>query len=532
MKIKILIAFTLIMLWGIMPFAGLAENMENEPSSVMDEILPLPKEKKPPVRTEHIDIASEKIEKRLNEVSGNFSKYVGNWINTKIMFGITWLKLIACLILLISVVGVERAVRALLRYLQDKIKMRGTPGLWNRTTLETISKPLSLAVLVYGFYGALSPLYEHFETKNGGNAILGIAKYAADIGGSLAVVWFIYLFARLIYAEMIKWSASHRSIGVQALNSFLQDCRSPLKLLLSLMLIRTLFPILENFHGLSIIFQNVFGLLLIGDIAWMIVQGTSAIEEIFLKRYRIDVKDNLHARTILTQVRFMKRLLIVMVTVLAVASMLMLFEKVRQFGTSILASAGIMGLVVGLAAQRTIANLLVGVQIALTQPIRIDDVVIIENEWGKIEEIASTFAVVRIWDSRRLIVPLTYFTEKPFQNWTRTSADLLGTVYIYVDYSIPVEEIRRELYRILNTSMLWDGKTWCLQVTNTTEKTIELRAMMSAADAPLLWDLKCAVREQLIAFIQQSYPNGLPKIRTDLSAANSQLLFSKRSSSL
>jgi len=196
--------------------------------------------------------------------------------------------------------------------------------------------------------------------------------------------------------------------------------------------------------------------------------------------------------------------------------MLMTFPKVRQLGTTILASAGIIGIVVGMAAQRTIGTFIAGIQIAITQPIRVDDVVIVENEWGRIEEITLTYVVVKIWDLRRLIVPITYFIEKPFQNWTRVTADILGTVFIYVDHTVPVDSIREELQNILKKSELWDGKVCVLQVTNTSERTVELRALMSAADASTAWSLRCEVREKLIDFMKKKYPKALPKLRAEL----------------
>jgi small-conductance mechanosensitive channel len=194
----------------------------------------------------------------------------------------------------------------------------------------------------------------------------------------------------------------------------------------------------------------------------------------------------------------------------------MTFDKVRQLGTTILASAGIIGVVVGIAAQKTIGTFIAGIQIAFTQPIRIDDVVIVENEWGRIEEITLTYVVVKIWDLRRLIVPITYFIEKPFQNWTRQTADLLGTVYIYVDHTVPIDTIREQLHAILKESEHWDQKVCVLQVTNTTERAVELRALMSAADASTAWTLRCEVREKLVKFIQEKYPQSLPKVRAEL----------------
>jgi len=195
---------------------------------------------------------------------------------------------------------------------------------------------------------------------------------------------------------------------------------------------------------------------------------------------------------------------------------LMMFEQLRVIGVSLLASAGIAGLILGFSAQKVLSNLFAGIQIAITQPIRLDDVVIVENEWGWIEEITLTYVVVKIWDLRRLIIPISYFIEKPFQNWTRISADILGTVYIYGDYTIPVAKLREELTRILQSTDLWDGKVDGLQVTNAKEYTLELRALMSAKDSPKAWDLRCLVREKLVAFVQENYPQCLPKFRTEL----------------
>ncbi len=244
------------------------------------------------------------------------------------------------------------------------------------------------------------------------------------------------------------------------------------------------------------------------------------IEETILHHYEVNVKDNLRARQVHTQVKILRRIVIVFIIILAIGGFALSFESLRKLWAGILASAGIIGLVIGLAAQKILGNLLAGIQIAITQPIRLDDVVIIENEWGRIEEITLTYAVVRIWDLRRLVLPISYFIEKPFQNWTRVSADILGTVYLYVDYNIPVESIRRELTKILESSDKWDKKVNSVQITNTTEKTIELRALMSAGDASLAWDLRCEVRERLIDFLRDNYPHALPRTRVELKNRN------------
>lgn len=255
---------------------------------------------------------------------------------------------------------------------------------------------------------------------------------------------------------------------------------------------------------------------LIVSMGWLLISLVITARESFLSRYDITVKDNLQARRAYTQIRVIENVIKVIIILLTVALVLMTFENVRRIGASLLASAGIIGIILGFAAQRTLGNFIAGLQIALAQPIRIDDVVIVEGEWGWIEEITLTYVVVRVWDLRRLVVPISYFIEKPFQNWTRISADILGSVFIYADYTVPVKELRSELTRILEKSPHWDKKVNVLQVTDTTAQTVEIRALMSAADSPTAWQLRCEVREKLLEFLQKRFPECLPRTRVEL----------------
>ncbi len=299
-------------------------------------------------------------------------------------------------------------------------------------------------------------------------------------------------------------------------DSFVKHTRRPLRYLIILLAVNLAIPLAQLSPSVLYIFNSIFRSLFIIAVAWLIISLTAVAEDAILSRYNINVKDNLEARKICTQTQIIRKIVAVVIIILAVALILMGFDSFRQLGTGILASAGLATLVIGLAAQKIFGNFLAGIQIAFTQPIRVDDVVIVENEWGKIEDITLTYVVVRIWDLRRLVLPISYFIETPFQNWTKTSADLLGTVFIYTDYTIPVEEVREELNRILKSSDKWDGKVCGLQVTDAKERTMELRALMSAADSSLAWDLRCEVREKLIEFIQKKYPDALPKTRAEL----------------
>ncbi|NIP23706.1 MAG: mechanosensitive ion channel [Phycisphaerae bacterium] len=299
-------------------------------------------------------------------------------------------------------------------------------------------------------------------------------------------------------------------------NVFVKHCFRPLLWIVVLLVVRVVGK-LPSFKELTPeVANHILAVVLIALVAWLLIRTTFVFEDFVISRFDVGVKDNLRARKIHTQFRVLKRIVIAVVGLLAFGTILMTFERVRQLGTTILASAGVVGIVVGMAAQRTIATFIAGLQIAVTQPIRVDDVVIVENEWGRIEEITLTYVVVRIWDLRRLIVPITYFIESPFQNWTRTSAEILGTVFVYTDYTLPLDVLRDQLQKILKESEHWDGKVCVLQVTNASDRTMELRALMSAADASAAWTLRCEVREKLIDFIKREYPQALPKVRAEL----------------
>jgi len=224
--------------------------------------------------------------------------------------------------------------------------------------------------------------------------------------------------------------------------------------------------------------------------------------------------DNLQARRLQTQAQVMSRVLMIFVVMIGLAAALMTFPSVRQFGTSLLASAGVAGLVVGLAARPVLSNVIAGIQLAFAQPIRLDDVLIVQGEWGRVEEITAAFVVVRIWDDRRMVVPLQWFIENPFENWTRTSSQLLGTVLLWIDFRAALEPLRAELTRLCKAAPEWDGRLALLQVTDANERAMQVRALVSAADSGRRWDLCCRVREGLISFIAREQPDCLPRLRT------------------
>ncbi|WP_460053180.1 mechanosensitive ion channel family protein [Spirochaeta dissipatitropha] len=262
--------------------------------------------------------------------------------------------------------------------------------------------------------------------------------------------------------------------------------------------------------------RHVLSLLMILLTAILAAVLVHAGSYLMLRRFNTNVPDNLSARKVTTQVKVFERIIIALIILIAVSTALMTFDGVQQIGSSLLASAGIAGLILGVAAQKSLGNVVAGIMIAITQPIRLDDAVVIENEWGWIEEITLTYVVVRIWDKRRLVVPINYFVDQPFQNWTRTSSDILGSVTLHVDYRTPVDLLRRKQSEILAGTELWDGQVDVIQVVDSTPTTMILRSLISASNSPRTWDLRVLIREELISYLQQEHPEYLPRTRVDM----------------
>lgn len=475
------------------------------------DITPVPGEKTAPIETETLDAAGEIVGEQVDLFGRKIASLLGPWVNAAVWRGITWLKLLVVLSLLLLVVAVERAFRVALLALSRRAQAQGQPATWKGLVIRALAPPISFFILVYGAYAALSPLFSHFQTRSGANIFHDVAENLANIGGAVALIWFIY---RLIWAAGALMQG--RLPGPGLLDSVLTRCRGPIQLFIVLLVIRSLLPVVSPVPRLFTILTNLLSLVFIGTAAWLAVQAVYVASDHFISVYSLRARNTFYIRKVQTQVRFIRRLLITIVILLSTAMGMMVFDKVRQLGTSILASAGIAGVIVGFAAQRTLANLLVGLQIAITQPIRIGDIVTVENETGTIQEIYSTFAVIQTWDQRSLIIPLTYFTEKTFQNLTLSSSELQGTAPLFVDYRVPVDAIREELHRILQASSFWDGRNWGLSVTNLKENSVELTAIMSASDSANLGALRNEVREKLLSFLQKDFPAGMPRVRAEL----------------
>jgi len=325
--------------------------------------------------------------------------------------------------------------------------------------------------------------------------------------GLLIIVYFIYKYLFLFFRKKIFHTLGRH-------NDFIIDLfKIPVLWFLYWVLLKifthiflselTIFPYILHFNELFLIFS----------LTWIVIKFVQVGSWYLQSKLDVSASDNLNARKRLTRINVFVGIANSIIITIAIAIALLTFDQARTLGLSLLTSAGVIGIIVGFAAQKSIGMILSGIQLAITQPIRLDDVVIVEGEWGRIEEITLTYVVVKIWDERRMILPVTWFLEKPFQNWTRSNADITGTIFLYVDYNLPVESIRKILPEMLTGNTDWDGRTVNVQVTNATERFKEVRVLLSSTDASKNWDLRTNIREKLIDFINENYPDSFAKIR-------------------
>jgi small-conductance mechanosensitive channel len=337
----------------------------------------------------------------------------------------------------------------------------------------------------------------------------------------LAVV--IAAGAAIVLVEAVHWAVRRLGRRSPLLHDLASTAHKPFLVSVTIFAVQqAVRSFAGNFPGRDAVLHALV-ILVIASVAWLVGALLLVLEDVALARWRTDVPDNMKARRVRTQVVIMRRVTVVAIVVLTFGVMLMTFPDVRALGASLLASAGLVSVIAAVAAQSTLGNLIAGVQLAFSDAVRIDDVVVVEGEWGRIEELTLTYVAVQIWDDRRLILPTSYFTTKPFQNWTRTGSAVLGTAEIDVDWSAPVEPMRAELRAVCEGSELWDGRVCVLQVTEAVGGMIRLRALVSAHDAGSLWDLRCLVRERLVAWVFENRRDSLPRLRADVAEAERTL---------
>jgi small-conductance mechanosensitive channel len=441
------------------------------------------------------------------------------WIAWPVLLTEAGLYITASALLVICALAVHSLIFSLfcLRVVRPR-ERQNSEDLWVIIS-RALFRPLKLAFWALAIHLSSLPLLLLWDRYHPASSIRPTAGRLVNLALFIALSWLCYRLVDVCENRLRAWASAAENNWHYLIIPLVVKT---LRVIIPMLAVITGLPLLGLPPAYDPIVAKASSLFILGAISWLLFQIVGVGEHFILLHHDVSDRDNLKARQIYTQVSILKRTLHVVITVFTLAAGLMFFEPVRNLGTSVMASAGVVGIIVGFAAQRTIANLFAGFQLALTQPIRIDDVVIVEHEWGRIEEITLTYVVVRIWDLRRLIVPLSYFIERPFQNWTRAQADILATVFLYVDYTVPVDAVRQELNRILGQSKHWDGKVCVLQVTNATEHALELRALSSAIDSGTAWELRCEIREKLILFVQRNYPNSLPRQRIETRATISR----------
>ncbi|TCK83591.1 mechanosensitive ion channel-like protein [Albibacterium bauzanense] len=344
-----------------------------------------------------------------------------------------------------------------------------------------------------------------------------------DLIWNLSIILFSILIGVLIKNILVpiirKYSSTDQNYSI--IRSSIKHFRLTFTFFIPLLIFNALLPLMKIEALTRAGFQKTVEIALTVCFAIIFIRTIRIIEDYLYYRHDYTKADNLRERRLRTQIQFIRKLLVAIIVIITTAIILLSFDSMRKIGAGLLTGVGVGGIIIGFAAQKSLGNLLAGFQIAFTQPMRIDDVLIVEGEWGRVEEITLTYVVVNIWDKRRLILPIQYFIETPFQNWTRTTAEILGTVFIYTDFTISVGHLREELSRLLKGNSLWDGKVNVLQVTDFKTDVMEIRCLMSCRNSGDAFDLRCYVRENMIDFIKNNYPESLSQTRVVLKNTNS-----------
>jgi len=347
------------------------------------------------------------------------------------------------------------------------------------------------------------------------------------------IVWNILLgcaalitgfLCKYLLALILKLTAGKNATDYSLIRSILKRLGKPINYFLPVLVLDMVLPFMELAKKPMDVLNRVVEISLIVSFGLILAGLVKVFEDYVMHAYDLKKEDNLRERKMRTQLQFVRKLAISMIFVLTLCAVLLSFDSLRKIGAGLLTGVGVGGIIVGFAAQRSLSNFLAGMQLAFTQPIRIDDVLVVEGEWGRVEEITLTYVVLGIWDQRKLILPINYFIEKPFQNWTRTGSAILGTAFLYLDYTAPIDILRAEFERILKDHPLWDKRVQVMQVTNITDRSVEVRMLVSANSSGKAFDLRCFLRENMLSFIQANHAYCLPKTRALLEENEQKLL--------
>ncbi len=468
-----------------------------------------------PAQFDWLQGLAERFSNNVDIWSLQFSGLLGGWSRQPLLFAITPAKLLLLLIVLLLGIGLAALTRAvILRYHALGRVKPITERYWRNGLLFALRRALSGFFIFSGAFFASVPILPHVGLALGGFPTFAIAAKIAGLGYLLTVFGFFFRVARLVRHWLDgcakrpnpRWYYGAFPIVGKALYYNLTLCA-----------LSTALYVLQLPSPLRTAGYEVLSIAAVLANLYLLIQAGYALEAMAVSRSDLLGFDIYRKRRVETRAQILRRLFTFTIVVVGIGAVLMSFPPVRQIGTGLLASAGVAGIVTGLAAQRSLGAVIGGIQIAITQPIRLDDEIIVEGEWGIVEEITLTYVVVRVWDQRRLIVPVTAFLEKSFQNWTRNSSDLIGTVFVYVDFSMPLTELREEARRVVESSALWDKRVFAFQVTELKSDSVEIRILASAGSAPRLFDLRCEIRDRLLLFLQERHPTAFPRMRAAFS---------------
>jgi small-conductance mechanosensitive channel len=446
----------------------------------------------------------------IERLSASVSHLLGHWSQHDLFLQVTPAKLVLGLLSALLILLLLRIVRLILERQHEKPRLDGTQRYWVGGLIRALRKGVGIFAWVTACFLFVSPLLPHLAIALHSQTPFHLASRLAEIGYFSSAIVFAFYVVRL----MDKWL--DQLAQRQPRRWFYPTFPVIGKLIYYDFLITAFHYLIYLLHlpgPAQAVASKVVSIVTIVVNAVMVIQMVRALEDIAIVRTEMRNYDPYRFRSLRTRWRLFRQLIVFIIVIICSGAILMNFDPVRQIGTGLLASAGVAGVIVGFAAQKSLSTIIAGLQIALTDPMRIGDVVNVEGEFGEIEEISLTYVVVKAWDQRRLILPITYFLDKSFQNWTRSSSQLLGTVFLYVDYTVPVDEIRAEGQRIVSESRLWDKRVFGVQVTDWKTDAVEIRALVSAETSDKLWDLRCEVREKLLTFLQRRYPSAFPRVR-------------------
>lgn len=426
---------------------------------------------------------------------------------------------ISSILVFIFIIAIIFITNYVFRYIITKFKIPREQA-WYINMVYSIKKPLKIFTVTTVIYFTLIPFILYLIKKDSDYFMyLHLMNNIYSAISVFCIALFLLNLTSIVRKNYVNKEIKKQNI----LETVLSLTLKWVNFIIPIFALNLILEALELSDKIGLYVFHIKEVLAIISISWLFFILVYTFENYILSKFNITTKNNAKNRGIITQVQVLKKIVLSIIVFISIALTLLLFDTFKQYGASLLASAGIVGIAVSFAAQKTLSNLLVGFQLAFTQPIRFDDVIVVEGEWGKVEEITLTYIVVCLWDQRRLILPISYFLEKPFQNWTKKTSELIGTIFVYLDFSVPLDKLEAETLRICQSTPLWDGRVVCVQVTNLSANYMEVRIIASSPDAPTSFDLRCYLRRKIIEYVRENYPHSFSYQRTLVTMEKSNL---------